>query len=303
MSSTIDVQGSEHAAATGSPPRVDPLEAGTNVAAAARRRRIGIAALIWGVRAVLIAVVLGVWQLCADEKWLNPVFTGRPSGIWTEFVHLFSTSVVTTDLWTTIYETLVGFAISVVLGIAAGLLLGRYAILERIMHPILAAMNSIPRIALAPLMILWFGLGKTSKVWLVVSFVFFVILSNTLAAVTTSDRDRMLVARSLGASERQRMWFFVLPGAVPVLAAALELGLIYSFMGAIIGEMLGGANGLGVVLTLDANQFDTNGYFAVLLLIVIVTVVLVQLLRRLRERMFAWQAVEMRGEHGFADEG
>lgn len=258
--------------------------------------RIKRSLLVWTIRLVFLAAVLIAWQETAVHRVVNPVFIGEPTGIWSSFIGLFSTSVVTTDLGTTLTETLIGFVVSVVLGMLAAYIMTRSSLLNRVFYPLATAANAVPRIALVPIFIIWFGLGEPSKIVNVVSFVFFFVLINSLAAFTHADRDLLLVARMLGFSERERMRKFVLPGAVPLLAGMLELALIYSFLGSIIGEMLGGYVGLGVTLETDANEFKTNQYFAILMLVVILVLIFVQILRYARHRLLRWSTIEMRDE-------
>lgn len=266
------------------------------IARASRRKLLLEKILAWVIRLGSVAILLAVWQVVAEHGWINAGFIGEPTKIWAAFVGLFSTSIVTTDLKTTMVETLIGFAISVVLGLLAGYAMHRSRLLYRAFHPLVTAANSVPRIALIPVFIIWFGLGPASKVANVVSFVFFIVLMNSLAAFGSTDRDLLLLARTLGFSERQRMRKFVLPGAVPLLAVTVELALIYSFLGAVIGEIIGGYNGLGVELERDANELNTDQFFAILLLIVIVVTVLVQGMHQIRLRLVRWSEAEMRGE-------
>ncbi len=250
----------------------------------------------WLIRIGFVVLWLGSWQYVAARRLLNPVFIGEPSGIWRSFVGMLGGSIVTTDLRITLFESIVGFIVSLAVGIAIAYSFVRFPVLERAFRPIVTAVNSVPRIALIPIFIIWFGFGPMSKIANIVSFVTFTVLLGAIGAFTASDRDHMLLARVLGFSERERMWKFVIPNAVPALANIFELALIYSFLGAITAEMLGGAQGVGVRLVLFANQYQTNDYFAVLLLIVIVTVVIVQGMRLLLKRFVLWREVEMRGE-------
>jgi NitT/TauT family transport system permease protein len=277
------------------PPAAEHQPARAAARAGRRRLRAGMVA-VWVTRIAFLVLLIGLWQLLAARGTINPAFSGEPSSIWSSFIGLFESSTLGSDVWTTMQETLAGFAISVVLGILVAYWMVRLPFLERTFAPVATAANAVPRIALMPVFIIWFGLGPASKIFNVVSFVFFLVLLNSLSAFqqAQSDRDSLLLARTLGFSERQRMWKFVLPGTVPVLFATMELALIYSFTGAVIGEMLGGYNGLGVTIETDANALNTNGYFAVVLLVVIITLLLVQILRFIRERLLRWSHFETR---------
>ena len=250
----------------------------------------------WCIRVGFIILWLGSWQLFAAQRILNPVFIGEPSGIWHSFTGMLGGSVVTTDLRVTLFESIMGFLASLIIGLSVAYCFVRFSILERAFRPIVTAVNSVPRIALIPIFIIWFGFGPMSKIANIISFVTFTVLLGAIGAFTASDRDHMLLSKVLGFNERERMWKFVIPNAVPALANIFELALIYSFLGAITAEMLGGAQGVGVRLVLFANQYQTNNYFAVLFLIVIVTVAIVQGMRLLLKRFVKWREVEMRGE-------
>jgi len=281
---------------TDAPPTADPGTSRGAVPAPRLRKQRGGPVAVWTVRIAFLVIVVGLWQLLAAQGTINPAFSGEPSSIWSSFVGLFESPTLGSDVWTTMEETLAGFAISVVLGVLVAYWMVRLPFLERTFTPLATAANAVPRIALMPVFIIWFGLGPASKIFNVVSFVFFLVLLNSLSAFeqVQSDRDLLLLARTLGFTEQQRMWKFVLPGAVPVLFATMELALIYSFTGAVIGEMLGGYNGLGVTIETDANALNTNGYFAVVLLVVIITLLLVQILRFIRRRLLRWSHFETR---------
>lgn len=252
-------------------------------------------ATIWLVRIGAIVLVAGVWQLTAVERWLNPAFIGTPSSIVADFFQLFGTSIFRVDLPVTLVETFTGFVVGSVLGLLLGILFVRFEVLYVALQPLLSALNSLPRIALAPLFIIWFGIGMSSKVALSISLVLFIVLLNTVTALTEHDRDIAFLAKSLGANGRQRLVYFVLPGAIPVLVTGLQLGLVYSFLGVIAGELVGGSHGIGVQLAYQANIFATDNFFAILLLLAIVTSFVSACMTFIERRLLRWHYVEMRG--------
>src|SRR5665213_744277 len=243
---------------------------------------------IWIIRAAIILVVLAVWQALTSFHLMNPVFIGTPGGTLREFIRQFSTQIVTTDLAYTMRETIVGFVLGSLSGLLAGMLFAQNKLVERAVAPLLTAANSLPRVTLAPLFIIWFGLGSTAKIALVISVVFFIMTTTTIAGLTMPDPDRDLLARTLGASRRQRLFHFVIPGAVPTLMAGLELSLVYSFLAAVVGEFVGGSHGLGVRLQEFANNFEVNKFFAVIILLSIITTLMAQLLQVAGRRATRW---------------
>jgi len=243
---------------------------------------------IWIIRAAIILVVLAAWQALTSFHLMNPVFIGTPGGTLQEFIRQLGTQIVTTDLAYTMRETIVGFVLGSLSGLLAGMLFAQNKLVERAVAPLLTAANSLPRVTLAPLFIIWFGLGSTAKIALVISVVFFIMTTTTIAGLTMPDPDRDLLARTLGASRRQRLFHFVIPGAVPTLMAGLELSLVYSFLAAVVGEFVGGSHGLGVRLQEFANNFEVNKFFAVIILLSIITTLMAQLLQVAGRRATRW---------------
>ena len=142
---------------------------------------------------------------------------------------------------------------------------------ESLLNPILMALNAMPRIALAPLFMIWFGLGLGSKVAVGFSLTFFIVLSSTVAGGRGVNPDHITLARTLGASERQIFRKFVLPLAVPVIFNGLRLGLVYSLLGVVGGEIIAAEHGLGQALQLLAASFKTNGVFAIIILLSLIS--------------------------------
>ena len=154
-------------------------------------------------------------------------------------------------------------------------------------------MNSLPRVALAPLILLWFGIGMSSKVALSFSLAFFVVASNTRAGIESAEADRLLLARVLGATNLQTFMKFILPGAVPNIITGLQLGFIFGMLATVAGEMIAGQNGLGVRLQYFASAFRMNEYFATLVILVVGTTAFSSLLSLLRRHLLRWQLTEL----------
>lgn len=247
-----------------------------------------------------VALILGSWEAAVQLGLLKPLFTSQPStflpALWD---HLLEGSLLRRDLPQTLYETFAGFAIGSGLGMALALLLHEFPILDAVVQPFLTAFNSMPRIALAPLFVLWFGLGPESKIVLVISLVFFIVIINTLAGLKASDRDHLLLARTLGVGRWQRFSKFVFPAATPAIFAGLQLGLVYALLGAITGEILGGHGGVGARMAVAINTFSTGDFFADLLFLMLFSTALAALVSSLERWLLRWRYIEMRGiEHG-----
>lgn len=244
---------------------------------------------IWIGRLVVGTSVAIVWEWAARAHLINPVFIGQPSLILASFVDGLRGSLVTVDAAYTTFETVIGFVLASAAGIFTAFLLSQSRTLYAIFEPYFTALNSLPRVALAPLFLIWFGIGATSKIALAASLTYFVVFAATIAGVESVEPDHRLLARLMGASRWQFFTRFVVPSATPSIFAGLQLGLIYGMLGAVAGEMVAGQHGLGVRLTHDANQFATNSYFATLLLLALITIVISLGLRILRGRLLRWQ--------------
>ena len=245
--------------------------------------------LVWSGRLVIFLVVCGIWELTARRGWMNPVFIGIPSEIALDFLRALTGPVLTVDARATVVSTLIGFAIAAAAGIVMAMVLTQVPVLDEIVQPFLTALNSMPRVALAPLFVMWFGVGAESKIALSASLVFFVVLLNTMAGIQGVDRDYLALARSLGAKPVETFVKIKLPSAIPSIFAGIELGMIYGFLGTVAGEMLAGEHGIGVRLQEYSGLFKTNEFFAALVLLVTITTTITVLLRAIRHRLLRWQ--------------
>lgn len=263
-----------------------------------RSRRARASLTVRVIQFALLVALFGSWQLLAATKVLNPAFVSEPSQYFPSFWHGVDGGGLLGLIGTTLYETFVGFALSAILGLAGGYLLAEFKAFDVIIRPFMTGFNSIPRIALAPLFVLWFGLGSLSRIVLIVSLSFFIVAFNTYAGLQGVNRDHLLLSRVLGASRRERFFKFVLPSAAPSIFAGLQLALTYAFLGAVVGEMLTGSDGLGGYLALKMGSFDTTGFFGGLILLVIVALAVSAIVRALENRLLRWRAIELAGTQG-----
>jgi NitT/TauT family transport system permease protein len=165
----------------------------------------------------------------------------------------------------------------------------RWPALERFADPYFNAFNVMPRIALAPLFILWFGLGLGSKIAVGFSLTFFIVLSATVAGIRGVSADHLTLCRTLGASAATTFFQVTLPGAVPVIFSGLRLGLIYALLGVIGAEIIASEKGLGQWLAYLSSTFDINGVMALLLVLALLGVAIVRLMTWLEKRLLHWQ--------------
>ncbi|MFO1087222.1 MAG: ABC transporter permease [Reyranellaceae bacterium] len=254
----------------------------------ATRARGGRSASIFAARALFLAVILAIWQGAVALGLADAAFVSTPVGVAQSLWLLFRDGEVLPALGTTVLEIALAFALSVVLGIASAVVLDRNDWLNRIVSPFLTAFNSMPRIALGPLFILWFGIGIASKVVLAFSLGYFIMLLSTLGGLKNVDRDLLLMSRLFGASELRLFRDIRFPWALPSIFAGLKLTLIYCSAGAVIGEMIAARSGLGVLLQSFSGRFDVAGVLALILIVALLVMALTSLMDLVERRLLEW---------------
>lgn len=191
-------------------------------------------------------------------------------------------------IWVTLYETLLGFAFATVIGVGGGAVLGKIRWLERTLNPFVVGTQVVPKVALVPLFILWFGFGPESKVVISAVLAFFPILINTLLGVKSVDLGHKDVMTSLNASMWQRFLRLELPSALPAILAGMEVGMVLAIIGAVVGEYLGGSEGLGHLAVATLNSYEVNAMFAVITLLTILGFLLYLAIVGARRLIIPW---------------
>ena len=257
--------------------------AGVGVGAEPDRRRVIFA------RLAVLVVFLGLWQLVVAVGLVDAFWISTPALIGQELWHLLESGALASDVAVTIYEALVAFVISSALGIICGLLLARSPFWDDVLAPFVLALNSLPRVALAPLIILWFGIGVMAKVVTAFTLVFFILLVNTLGGAKNVDNDIITIARLMGASKRDILWKVTFPSALPWIFTGLNLGLTYSLLGVIVAEILASNRGLGYLIAASAASFNTAGVFAGLITLAVVAWLFSLIMRKVEARLLRWK--------------
>lgn len=239
--------------------------------------------------ALFIAAVLGLGEWATAEKWLDPTFFGQPSGVAKFLWSNLGQAKLWADLAWTMAGVLSSFALGSVAAFSVGLMFVQWPALERFADPYVNALNVMPRIALMPLFILWFGLGLGSKIALGFTLTFFIVLSATVAGIRGVSQDHLTLCRTLGASASTTFFQVTLPGAVPVVFSGLRLGLIYALLGVVGAEIIASERGLGQTLAYLGSTFDINGVMALLLVLALLGVAIVRFMTWLEKRLLHWQ--------------
>jgi NitT/TauT family transport system permease protein len=237
---------------------------------------------------LFLLAFLALWQGAVALGLADAAFVSTPVAVARSVWSLFGSGEIFGDLGTTLLEIMLAFALSVVLGVASAFVLDRHDWFSRVIAPFLTAINSMPRIALGPLFVLWFGIGIASKVVLAFSLGYFIMLLSTLGGLRTVDRDLLLMSRLFGASEYALFRHVRLPWAVPGVFAGLKLTLIYCSAGAVIGEMIAARSGLGLLVQTLSGSFNIAGVMALILVVAAMVMVLTGLLEWCERVLLAW---------------
>lgn len=216
---------------------------------------------------VLVALVLAIWEAAVSILEVSPLVLPAPSEILVALYRGFARGVYLRHLGITLMETLLGFLFGSVVGFIIGAAVSLNKRLEFFLLPYMVMFQSVPKVALAPLVMIWFGLGLQSKVIMAAMISFFPIMVNTIAGLKSVDEERTNLLAGLTASRWQMLWMLQLPSALPYIFAGLEIGVTLSLLGTIVAEFLGGSAGLGMLLTSMNFSMDVAGVFSVLLIL------------------------------------
>jgi NitT/TauT family transport system permease protein len=236
---------------------------------------------------ILLAFLVG-WKLYVDLMGVSRFILPPPEQVGRAFVALVAGKTTGLHAGITLYETVVGFAFALLFGVGLAALLGRLPWLERALMPFVVALQVVPKVALVPLFILWFGFGPGSKVIVAAVLAFFPIFTNTLLGVKSVERGHRDVMDSLNAGRWQSLWLLELPSALPYVLAGMEVGIVLAVIGAVVGEYLGGSEGLGHLAVATLNAFQVDALFAVILLLTVMGFGLWLLVVLLRRAVIPW---------------
>jgi NitT/TauT family transport system permease protein len=240
-------------------------------------------------RALLIVFILGFWAYAA-QSWSDPQSISDPVSVLAALVDLVKTGRLWPQLGQTLLEVFVGYAAGAVAAMLLAFAFASAPSAERVLRPCLLAVYSIPKIALAPLVVMWFGLGIAPKVILAATFVFFIVFMNAVAGIESVKRQQIDILRVMGAGRRALLLKLVLPTMMPFLLLGLRLSIPEAMTGAVIGEFISASQGLGYVVYSASNELNMAVSIAAIIVLVLVVGIADALLGAL-ERRLPWQTV------------
>lgn len=243
-----------------------------------------------GLHIVFLTLFLSCWELAAEQQWIDKSLFGSPLGIMRFLLDgLFVSQTIWKDLGWTALATLLAFFAGSIVALIVGLAFVTMPALERFISPYFSAFNAMPRIALAPLFLLWFGLGLGSKIAVGFSLTFFIVLSSTTAGIRGVSKDWITLSQILGASPAKIFSSVTLPSAVPVVFSGLRLGLVYALLGVVGCEIIASEHGLGQQVAYLGSTFNMNGVMGLLLVLALLGMGVTASMNALEKRLLRWQ--------------
>jgi NitT/TauT family transport system permease protein len=241
---------------------------------------------------VVFVLFVLAWEWIVRALAVPAYIAPPPSAIWTVLVGGLTSRLFVEHFAVTLSETLAGFTIAAIAGVVCGAVIAQFRIVEKTFYPYLVALQTLPKIAVAPLIIVWFGFGITSKVVIAAMVAFFPVLVNVIVGLKTIDQSKLDLMRSLNATGWQTFRLVKLPNALPFVFAGLDIAIVFSVLGAIVGEFVGAQKGLGNLILQYNFALDIAGVFAVLILLSVLGVTLHLVMQALQKRLIFWAEPE-----------
>ena len=232
---------------------------------------------------------LVLWEVAAWQWPGVARLVSQPLEIARGIVDVMATGVIWQHFDATLREMAAGYVIGAITGVALGFLCGRIKLLGDILNPYITLFNGIPKVALAPVFVIWFGIGLMSKIAIILTMVFFVVFINTFAGLRSVNEDYVAIVRIMGASGWQVVREVFLPATLPFIMVGLRAGIPFSVIGAVVGEFIASTKGLGFFINYNQGTYDTNGIFVGVTILALLVVVLDGLLSLVERRLLRWR--------------
>jgi NitT/TauT family transport system permease protein len=242
----------------------------------------------WIYTGLIVIGLLVLGQLAVDNGWVSDLMVASPSSIWLELKQGFSNGVYIDAIEPTLSSTLIGFVIAAVLGNLLAVLMAVSGRFEGVTFPIVVALQSLPKIAIAPLIVIWVGFGIESQILVVVLIAIFPVLVNSLQGLRLRDREQYELSTSLGATRFQIARWVRFPASLPYVFAGLRLAAVFALLGAIAAEFVGSSTGLGVLMLQQRASLNVPGTFATLVILMVFGVTLNGVMSLLERKIVYW---------------
>lgn len=236
-----------------------------------------------------MVIVLALWEWAWQAGLISPLFFSGPSAIARQFVYAWTRGNLKADIAYSGINFTIGFGSAVVAGVVLGIIIGWYRTVRLVLDPFLNALYATPRIAMIPLIIIWFGVGPLSKIFIVFISAFFPVLVNTVGGMRAIDQDLLRAARAFCATDWQIFKTVAIPGSVPFILTGVRQGVALGLIGVVVGEMFGGSQGVGFMVAYGGQTFATDTLFVGVIIIAFSGIVLTWLAERLERRFSRWR--------------
>jgi NitT/TauT family transport system permease protein len=237
---------------------------------------------------LLIGGLLVLWEVAVRTGWIKVYLYGQPTGVWRELLKGLTTGTLLRDTWVTTEETVLGFLIGGIFGSIAGLALWLSPTAAQVMRPIMVALNGLPKIALAPLIIVWFGIGMESKIAVAAIITFIVAMITSFDGSQEIDNDYVRMLKAIGASRLDIFRMVIMPGSLPWIASGFRLNIGFAMIGAVVGEYISAEQGLGYYVYYAGTLYNLNAVWGGILMLMIVALVLDAIVGWI-ERRLTWR--------------
>jgi NitT/TauT family transport system permease protein len=241
---------------------------------------------------LVFVVFIALWEWVVWAWKIPPFLAPAPSSIADSLAGGIRSRLYVEHFWVTLWEALLGFFIAAAAGVVLGAVIAQFRLVERTLYPYLVALQTLPKIAVAPLIIVWFGFGVSSKVIIAATVAFFPVLVNVIVGLKTVDQSKLDLMRSLKATRWQTFRLVLFPNALPFVFAGLDIAIVFSVLGAIVGEFVGAQRGLGNLILQFNVSLDIAGVFAVLIMLSVLGVALHLVMQAIQKRVIFWAEPE-----------
>jgi NitT/TauT family transport system permease protein len=237
---------------------------------------------------LIFVCVMGTWEAVVRIFGIPSLVLPPPSAVAVSLAASLQSPQMIRHIGVTALEVIGGFAVGGGTGFLLGCLIGRYPVLERTIYPYVVAFQTVPKVALAPLIIIWFGFGLSSKIVTAATICFFPVIANTLVGLRVTPADQVEMMAAFMASRSQIFWKARLPHALPYIFTGLDIGIVLSVIGAIVGEFVGAQAGLGYMILQRQFSMDIAGVFAILVILSVFGMLLHEIMRWVQRRVVFW---------------
>jgi NitT/TauT family transport system permease protein len=237
---------------------------------------------------VLLVVLLALWEAGVRVFGVSPIILPAPSAVAAALFDGFSNGFLLRHFGVTLFETLAGFAAGAIAGLLLGALIAQSRLAERVLYPYVIAFQAVPKVAIAPLVVIWFGYGLSSKVVIAATIAFFPVLANTIVGLRAVPADQLELMSAFMATRTQVLWKLRLPQALPFILVGLDVGAVLAVIGAVVGEFVSAKEGLGFQILQAGFAMNTAGVFAALVLLALLGIAISRVMRVVRRQVLHW---------------